>query len=102
MSFIGLGKIELMNLNSPIKKVVEESKKAEQQKILQTIKDTKINKQKEKLESEENYLLLIEKKERAIKKTISMINNKKDKNDIVKKLGNILDKYYIKKYELEY
>lgn len=102
MSFINLNEIEIMGLNTPIKRAIEETKKNEQQKLLQTIKDNKMNKQKEKLEMEDNMMIFLQKKEKSIKKIISMANNKKDKKDIIKKIGRVIDKYYVKEHELEY
>lgn len=106
MALINLSKIviagsedakELDRLKQTAKK-----KEDEQKAVLSAVKDNRIAKQKEKLETAEQLAELQEKKHKSIKKIISMCNNDKPKEDIQKKLGRLLDKYYIKGEELPY
>jgi uncharacterized Zn finger protein (UPF0148 family) len=91
------------NTHEQLKKLKEENKQVQERKAeqLNDIKQKKVDKILEKAKTEEDIIIMKDKKLKAINKVISMTNNRKPREEIIKKIGNILDKYYIKEEELE-
>lgn len=106
MGFVNLDKIVVIGSEESKEldrlKQVNKKREEEHKSVSSAVKDNKIAKQKEKIETDELMDVIREKKHKSIKKIVSMSNNEKSREDIQKKIGRLLDKYYVKYEELPY